>query len=113
MSSAFVEGLITTAVGMLTVFIVLIMLSFVLYLLRFLNTEKKQNTVESQKEIETEVIVEDKTDDLEIVAVITAAVAASMNTTVDEFYNRFQVKSIVKVQNWNSIARKEHQRNIL
>lgn len=114
MSEVFIEGLGTTVVGMLTVFIVLIMLSFVLYLLKFVNKDIKKTEIVEDKVIETkeqmpvEPIVREDVDDLELIAVITAAIASSLNTNSD----RLQVKSIVRVNNWNTVARKEQQRNI-
>lgn len=112
MSEVFIEGLGTTVVGMLTVFAVLIMLSFVLYLLKFVNKDAKKAEIVENKIVETkeqtsvEPIVQE--DDLELIAVITAAIASSLNTNSD----RLQVKSIVRVNNWNTVARKEQQRNI-
>lgn len=114
MSEVFIEGLGTTVVGMLTVFAVLIMLSFVLYLLKFVNKDIKKTEIVEDKVIETkeqmpvEPIVQEDVDDLELIAVITAAIASSLNTNSD----RLQVKSIVRVNNWNTVARKEQQRNI-
>lgn len=112
MSEVFIEGLGTTVVGMLTVFAVLIMLSFVLYLLKFVNKDIKKTeivenkTVEPKEQMLVEPIVQE--DNLELIAVITATIASSLNTDSD----KLQVKSIVRLNNWNTVARKEQQRNI-
>lgn len=115
MGSVFIEGLGTTIVGMLTVFAVLALLSFVLYLLKYLNKEPStQQTSQEVEQIKEEPEIapvqqeETTTDDLELIAVITAVIASSLNTTSD----RLEIKSIVKVNNWNKVARREQQRNI-
>lgn len=114
MSDIFIAGLATTVVGMLTVFLILIMLCGVLYLLRFVNPDLKKKTNEQISEIKPievkkeQIIVEQATDNSELIAVITAAIAASLGTTS----NKLQVKSIVKVQNWNAVNKREQQRNI-
>lgn len=116
MIDIFIEGLATTVVGMLTVFLILIMLCGVLYLLRFANPDQKKKVtkeIEQIKPIEIkpikeEIIVQENTDNTELIAVITAAIAASLGTTS----NKLQIKSIVKVQNWNAVTRREQQRTI-
>lgn len=110
MSQAFIEGLGTTVIGMLIVFGVLSALCFVLYLFKFLpnqavvkaeqeNSNTHTNTNEVTKSI----------DDMELVAVITASIAAALGTTSDKLV----VRSITKVQSWNSVSRREQQRNII
>lgn len=118
MTDTFIAGLATTVVGMLTVFLILIMLCGVLYLLRFANPDQKKRVakeIEETKpieikpiEIKKEIIVQENIDNTELIAVITAAIAASLGTTS----NKLQIKSIVKVQNWNAVNRREQQRNI-
>lgn len=117
LGTTFVEGLGTMIIGMVTVFLILIALSFVLYLLKYLNPDTRK---EAQKPVEPKIepvkptvdiqpdIIE-QTDDLELIAVITATIAASLNTTSD----RLQVKSIKRVSNWNSVSKREQQRNII
>lgn len=111
MANTFIEGLGTMVIGMFTVFAILIILAFVLYLLRFVNKEDKPKTempiqpiIEPVKE---EIVSEDLTDDLELIAVITASIALSLGVSSD----KFQVTSIKRVSNWNMTARKEHQQN--
>ncbi len=108
----FLEGLVTTVIGMGIVFILLGALSCVLYLLKFVgndNKKKEEKPAEKPVEVKTTVPVIEtvqQTDDLELVAVITAAVAATMGTTSDKFV----VKSIKRVDNWNRTSRREQQR---
>lgn len=81
-----------TVIGILTVFVTLVFLSFLIYLFRFIpNGEKK-----SRKDTEVEaakaaavpaaepVIEEEETDDLELIAVISAAIAAAEGSSVPE-----------------------------
>ncbi len=89
-------------IGMCTVFVVLIFLTFVIGLLKPL--AEKIEGVKKKEEPQTQappvpVIAEeeqkDLTDDLELVAVITAAIAASENTSSDGFV----VRSIKRAKN--------------
>lgn len=86
---------LNTVLGMGTVFAVLIFLAFIISLMKYipalLGQNKKQNaavseTKKSAPEEETDVV--DETDDLELVAVITAAIAASEGTSTDGFVVR-------------------------
>lgn len=85
-----------TLMGMGTVFIVLILISLIIYAFNLIPyfTEKKakkkanetvENTVVAQVQQREE---QQLTDDLELVAVISAAVAASMGTSTDAFVVR-------------------------
>lgn len=82
------EALVNTALGMGTVFIILILISFIIYLLKFVpdlldrSSKKKEEApvpaarpVPAPKAVPA---VENKTDDTQLVAVITAAIAAAM-----------------------------------
>lgn len=99
-------ALLNVAIGMITVFVVLVLISFIINLFKYISViqnklaDKKANkdsiasstdTVISQitekEELEVAEYV-DATDDLELVAVITAAIAASMGTTTDGFVVR-------------------------
>lgn len=83
------EALANTALGMGTVFIVLILISFVIYLLKFipklLGIGKKKSqekaVTDSAPVVETaeEVVAPVTNDDTQIVAVIMAAIAAQMS----------------------------------
>lgn len=88
------QALINTALGMGTVFIVLILISFIIYLLKFIpslldGSSKKQETSASKAapvpKPEPQAApapaaqpVQQKTDDTQLVAVITAAIVAAM-----------------------------------
>lgn len=81
------EALINTALGMGTVFVVLILISFIIYLMKFvpmlLGGKKKEVTPVKEAAPAKAEPVEEKpvakvSDDAQIVAVIAAAVAAAM-----------------------------------
>lgn len=89
------KAALNTLMGMGTVFIVLIFMSFIFSLFKYINRlenklkskkvevkETASNVVEQITKTE-EVEEEDLVDDLELVAVITAAIAASENTSAD------------------------------
>ncbi len=101
--SAFLEGIPTFILSVLVVFVMLELLIIAIVLLGkmvvFLtNKSKKIKVVESEVSITKEnvamVEVENDQDELELIAVITAAIAASIGTTND----RLQVRSLRKVQ---------------
>ena len=91
---------LNTILGMGTVFVVLIFLSFVIWLLKFIPVlEKKfKKTPETKAEVESAQAApvnvpepeetQDVSDDSELVAVIAAAVAASQGTSTDGFIVR-------------------------
>lgn len=91
------EGLVNTGIGMGTVFIVLILISFIIYLLKFvpdlLNRQKKKTMPAQGAPVPARPVpppkpvtapapkpapVAAKPDDTQLVAVITAALAAAM-----------------------------------
>lgn len=98
------RALLNVATGMIVVFAVLILISFIISLFKYISViqnkleARKANkdlvagstdTVLSQIEEKEETeYVEDLSDDLELVAVITAAIAASMGTSTDGFVVR-------------------------
>lgn len=81
-------ALIHTLLGMGTVFVVLIVISLIISLFKFIpviqeKLSKKKAGPVAAAPVQAEPVVEEveeETDDLEIVAVITAAVAAAMGT---------------------------------
>lgn len=86
---------LNTVLGMGTVFAVLIFLAFIISLMKYIpallgQNEKQEDavkaTTKSAPAVET--VVVDETDDLELVAVITAAIAASEGTSTDGFVVR-------------------------
>lgn len=96
---------LNTLLGMGTVFAVLIFLAFIIYLMKFIpmfmdKLQKKEAAPEALKAapVAAPVVVEE-TDDLELVAVISAAIAASEGTSADGFV----VRSIKRrpSNNWN------------
>ncbi len=111
------SAVMNTIVGLGTVFIILFFLCYVIDALKFVpgwvdavgKKFKKQQPGETQEAVETvqpvqtpaaapEVSEEEETDDLELVAVIAAAIAASENTSPDSFVVRSIRKS--KKNNW-------------
>ncbi len=96
---------LNTLLGMGTVFAVLIFLAFIISLMKyipmFMDKLQKKGTapVAETKAEEKAVETVDETDDLELVAVITAAIAASEGTSTDGFV----VRSIKRrpSNNWN------------
>ena len=77
------------------VFLVLIFLSFLISVFKFVNRPEKKTEAPAPAPAAEPVaaVEEDLTDDLELVAVITAAIAASEETSGDGFV----VRSIKKV----------------
>ena len=99
-------GVQTTVIGILIVFSVLIILMLVLYAMKYIfaSKTKQAETVqkaEPQKVQAPAAVVSDDADDEELIAVLTAAVAASLNTST---YN-LKIKSYRRVGNnapaWN------------
>ena len=88
------KAALNTLMGMGTVFGVLILISLVIYCFRFIgdlqNIGKKKQTAEAVATNNVPEVVEvaPLTDDLELVAVITAAIAASEGTSTDSFVVR-------------------------
>lgn len=92
------KAAINTLIGMGTVFIVLIFISFIIYLLKFVPKlfEKKEKTAKDIVELESPIPAApalsaeaaEETDDTELIAVIAAAIAASEGTTTDGFVVR-------------------------
>ena len=85
-----------TAISMSIVFCVLILISLIIYCFKFIaligNKEKKAEPVKSEEKKETATVAaapaENLTDDTELVAVISAAIAASEGTTTEGFVVR-------------------------
>ena len=82
-----------TAISMSIVFCVLILISLIIYCFKFIALiGNKAEPVKSEEKKETETVAaapaEDLTDDTELVAVISAAIAASEGTTTEGFVVR-------------------------
>ncbi|WXR60647.1 OadG family protein [Peptostreptococcaceae bacterium AGR-M142] len=77
--------LVVTLLAMVIVFAVLVLLMFIVKTMKsFANKPKKEEVVVKAKPVEEEVEEEVKTDDKQLVAVITAAIAASLNTSTSK-----------------------------
>lgn len=100
--SAFLEGIPTFILSIAIVFAMLALLIGAIVLLgkmvgMFTNKTNNVKSVESEVSAIQEVVVaieENSQDELELIAVITAVIAASMGTTSDQL----QVRSLRKVQ---------------
>lgn len=86
---------LNTLLGMGTVFVVLIFLAFLISLMKYIPVlmnffEKKDKEAEAKEAVQTETVAEtaELTDDLELIAVITAAIAAQEGTSTDGFVVR-------------------------
>lgn len=86
---------LNTLMGMGTVFVVLILISLIIYcfnIIPYLQKKKAQKNAAADAETVAEapaaVPAQDVTDDLELVAVISAAIAASTGTSTDSFVVR-------------------------
>lgn len=116
LTSKFEIGLMGTLSGMLMVFLALILISLIISQFHRLNGKKKE-TVVMQPEPSLPVVEEqevDETDDLELVAVITAAVAASLNTSSDQLVVRSLRRVSKSKSAWNATGRSENlQNNVL
>jgi len=94
---------LNTLMGMGVVFLVLILISFIIYLLKFVNVADRKSAGKKANqdkpvEVKTQEAVaveEELVDDTELVAVIAAAIATYEGTSTDGFV----VRSIRKVNN--------------
>lgn len=93
------RALMNTLIGMGTVFLVLIFISFIISLFKYINPADTKKPIETAPILptpptpvieEAEEIEEELVDDTELVAVITAAIAAYAGTSSEGF----QVRSI-------------------
>ncbi len=90
------EGLVIAVIGIFVVAAALGLISALLYLLKFAGGSEKPKPVEVAVNVSEPIAVQQ--DDSEIVAAITAAIAASLNTTADKLV----VRSFRKVSAWNT-----------
>ncbi len=80
----YMEGIKALVCGMTTVFLVLILIAIIIDLFKYLKPkalEKKHEHAEVAAFVEKDAVKQQ--DDLELIAVITAAIAASLNTSTD------------------------------
>ena len=107
----FLHGLMVTVIGMGVTFLALIALSYILDVFRILaegssnkkEEEPKQENIMVKEEIYEEEVNEE--DDLELVAVITAAIAASLDTTTDQLRVRSFRRIHSNASAWNKAGR--------
>ena len=104
------QGLAYTAMGILVVFMILIIIMMVITAMELFSLEKKpvEKTEPVENEIQEPIILEEQ-DDAELVAVITAAIAALMDQNTSDFV----VRSYKKVSGgaWNKAGRREMLEN--
>lgn len=113
-------GLIYTVLGFAVVMIVLLLITFLLYgfsAVLNIGNRKKEKADTKQEEPETVSVPAPvsaaepahNTDDTELVAVITAAIAASLNTTSDKLI----VRSIRKVSSWKKETLRQKNKGLI
>lgn len=118
---AFFQGLEVTVMGFIVVIAVLAFICFVLMIFNLVANLENKKSKDSNKVVEqandTKVLNEVSTpvvkeqplqDDLELIAVITAAISAQTKVGPDKLV----VKSIRRVSSWNKEAVTEQQNNI-
>ena len=102
MAQWLVEGLTATISGVITVFLVLIFIAFLISLLKYTDklnyrkwfVDKKKTRVDKDlnrarpQPLTVDVVKEVEKEDLQLIAVITAAIAATLNTSTDELIVR-------------------------
>ena len=99
---------LNTVLGMGTVFVVLIFMAWLISLMKYIQViaekfsgKKKEEPSEAAPVVVEETEIADETDDLELVAVITAAIAAAEGTSSDGFVVR-SIKKRRKPGKWNA-----------
>jgi len=109
LSEALIEGVSTTVLGMVTVFSVLIILMLAIGIMKsifYRETKKVEETkpVAVEKEVVQVQQPAEEDDEEQLIAVLTAAIAASLNTST---YN-LKIKSYRRIENrnpaWNRAA---------
>ena len=109
------SGGVVAVIGLGTVFAVLAILWGILELMRIIFAPKAAKTTQTESapiaasaSIATETVSEESIDDSELIAVLTAAVAASLNTST----YKLNIKSYRQIPSntpiWNSISRREN-----
>lgn len=101
------QGLLYTILGMVIVFFVLILLSFLVSGLKFFSGSEKR-TINNKKEIKKPQLESMKQNEMdnsdELIAVIAAAVSSYMDVGIEEF----KIKKITRIQDnspmWKKVA---------
>ncbi len=101
-------GVVVTIQGILVVFLILILIMLVIYAMGALSgtnkNKAKTTAVEPIESVEISAITETKTDEGELIAVLTAAVAACMGTSTASV----NIRSYKKVSSaWGNAAKRE------
>lgn len=107
MKENLIQGAVVAIIGICTVFAVLAILWGVLELMRVVFTAKKKKNTPVATLAPAASIAAEETDDGELIAVLTAAIAASLNQST---YN-LKIKSYRRVDNapvWNRTARRDN-----
>ena len=108
------EGLAYTVMGILIVFMILVIIMFVIKAMALVSGESKpKKAVEETKVVETPAapVVTQTTDDGELIAVITAAIAAAMGKNTSGFVVRSY--KAVSGNAWNKAGRMDVLENRL
>lgn len=95
-------GLSTTIVGLSTVFLVLIVLMLVVMAMKYIFAEKHKKAKKNEMTVEPVITAEPEKNEEELIAVLTAAVAASLNTST---YN-LKIKSYRRIASNNNAWQK-------
>lgn len=85
------KAAMNTAMGMGTVFVMLIVISLIIYCFVFIGKTQKKTESKKAESVPAPVVsapVVEQSDDLELVAVIAAAIAAATGTSTDDFVVR-------------------------
>ena len=108
------EALMVTVVSMIVVFVVLVMISALIGLLKNMGEGKKEKLVEAPKEkIETTILVSDNIqteieDEDEIIAVISAAIAASLGLKIPDINITSIRRTNQSTTAWREMSKQEH-----
>ena len=111
LAEALSEGLKVTVVGLCIVFSVLIILMLVMMLMKvvfYKDPSKAVKEVKAEPEMTTAAVSED-IDETELIAVLTAAIAASLNTST---YN-LNIKSYRRIENTSPAWNKAGLRDVI
>ena len=106
LNEAITEGLLVTVIGLIIVFAVLSILMFALMLMKIVFYKEKSKNIDKKQRIdESEIIsipsINENNEDLEIIAVLTAAIAASLNTSTYNLKIKSFKRSNDKASAWN------------
>lgn len=99
-------GVVVTIQGVLVVFLILILIMLVIYAMSLFSGEKKPKKVAEQVPVKVDapVAAEETVDEGELIAVLTAAVAACMGTSSSSV----NIRSYKKVSSaWGNAAKRE------